>query len=173
MNVFLTSTIKRFNYYRGVGKKAMEQLDDKDLFYQCNPESNSIAIIVNHLHGNMLSRWTNFLEEDGEKDWRKRDAEFEDKIKSREELINRWNEGWDLVMNTLRSLTIEDINRVVKIRGEPHPVVDAINRQMTHYAYHVGQIVFIAKMIKGKEWKTLTIAKGKSEEFNQRMMRNR
>ncbi len=168
---YLKSVIKRFDYYRSAGLRSMEQLRDEDLFWQFNDDSNSIAVMVNHLHGNMLSRWTGFLEEDGEKEWRDRDAEFESRIKNREELMEKWNEGWDLVIDTLKALSPDDLARKVRIRNEPHSVIDAINRQLAHYAYHIGQIVYVAKMRKGKEWKTLTIAKGKSKEFNRSMMK--
>ncbi len=166
---YLKSAIKRFDYYRSVGLRSMEQLSDEDLFWHLDEESNSIAIIVNHLHGNMLSRWTNFLQEDGEKPWRERDAEFENRIKDRKELMAKWNEGWDLVSDTLNALSADDLDKEVRIRNEAHSVVDAINRQLAHYAYHVGQMVYVAKMRKGKQWKTLTIAKGKSKEFNRSM----
>ncbi len=166
---YLKSAIKRFDYYRSVGLRSMEQLSDEDLFWHLDEESNSIAIMVNHLHGNMLSRWTNFLQEDGEKPWRERDAEFENQIKDRKELMAKWNEGWDLVSDTLNALSADDLDKEVRIRNEAHSVVDAINRQLAHYAYHVGQMVYVAKMRKGKQWKTLTIAKGKSKEFNRSM----
>ncbi len=166
---YLKSAIKRFDYYRSVGLRSMEQLSDEDLFWQLDEESNSIAIMVNHLHGNMLSRWTNFLQEDGEKPWRERDAEFENRIKDRKELMAKWNEGWDLVSDTLHALSADDLDKEVRIRNEAHSVFDAINRQLAHYAYHVGQMVYVAKMRKGKQWKTLTIAKGKSKEFNRSM----
>ncbi len=168
---YLNSVIKRFEYYRSVGLRSMEQLKEEDLFWQYNEDSNSIAVMVNHLHGNMLSRWTGFLEEDGEKEWRDRDGEFEDRIKDRNEVMEKWNEGWDLVIDTLKTLSADDLTRKVRIRNEPHSVIDAINRQLAHYAYHVGQMVYVAKMRKGADWQTLTIAKGKSKEFNRSMMK--
>ncbi len=161
----LPDLIKRFTYYKGLGERAMAQLPDEGLFWQYNEESNSIAIIVNHLHGNMLSRWTNFLTEDGEKTWRTRDAEFEDQIKDRRQLLEKWEQGWQCLLNALNELKEEDLSRKIFIRGEAHAVSDAIFRQLAHYAYHIGQMVFIAKMIKDKDWQTLSIARGKSKEY--------
>ncbi len=169
MDDYLCSVIKRFAYYRELGLRAMEQLEPRALFWRYNRESNSIAIIVGHLYGNMLSRWTNFLSEDGEKAWRNRDAEFEETIRSRDELLSRWNAGWDCLLAALESLTAEDLRKTVTIRGEKHTVVDAVNRQLSHYAYHVGQIVFIAKMIRDEQWRSLSIARGKSRDFNKKM----
>lgn len=169
---YLKSTISRFSYYKQLGERAMEQLNDEDLFFTPDSETNSIGIIVKHLWGNMQSRWTNFLHSDGEKEWRKRDTEFELDFKDRKELISRWEEGWHTLINTLESLTINDLGSTVKIRNEEHTVVDAINRQLAHYAYHVGQIVFLAKMIKKSEWKSLSIPKGQSQAFNQNMFGN-
>ncbi len=169
MDDYLPGVIKRFAYYRELGRRAMEQLEPEALFWRYNRESNSIAIIVGHLHGNMLSRWTRFLDEDGEKPWRNRDAEFEETIRSRDELLSRWNAGWDCLMAALEPLTTEDLRKTVTIRGEKHTVVEAINRQLSHYAYHVGQIVFIAKMIRDEQWQSLSIARGKSRDFNKTM----
>ncbi len=173
MDDYLNSVIKRFAYYRELGRRAIGQLEPQALFWRYNDASNSIAVIVGHLHGNMLSRWTNFLSEDGEKPWRNRDAEFEETIRSPEELLARWNEGWDCLMAALTQLTPADLKKRVTIRHEPHSVVEAINRQLTHYAYHVGQIVLIAKMIKGDAWRNLSIARGQSAVFNQEMSQRR
>ena len=161
----LPELIKRFRYYKGLGERAMAQLPDEALFWQYNEESNSIAIIVNHLHGNMLSRWTNFLTEDGEKPWRTRDAEFENEIQNREQLRQKWEEGWDCLFKALEELKEEDLSRKVFIRSEAHTVSDAIFRQLAHYAYHIGQMVFLAKMIQNEDWQTLSIARGKSKEY--------
>jgi hypothetical protein len=170
MNEYLSSVIKRFHNYKLLGEKTFDQITDADLFWQYNDESNSIAIIVQHLWGNMLSRWTNFLTEDGEKDWRQRDAEFESIVKSKEEVIRRWNSGWDCLLSTLQSLTEDDLNKTVFIRKEPLNVTDAINRQLAHYSYHVGQIVFIGKMLLNDRWVSLSIPKGDSKRFNDKMM---
>ena len=163
---YLKSAERQFLYYKKLGEQAMEQLEESSLFWQPNEESNSIAVIVKHLWGNMLSRWTNFLTEDGEKEWRKRDAEFENDLKSREELMKKWEEGWQCLLDALDSITDEDLERIVYIRNKDHTVLEAINRQLAHYPYHVGQIVFIAKMVKNENWKTLSIPKNKSEEYN-------
>ena len=167
---YLDSVIKRFLVYKALGDKTMEQLDEENLFWQYNDASNSIAIIVQHLWGNMLSRWTNFLTEDGEKEWRERDAEFEKVINTKEELIIKWDEGWDRLFAELKSLTDDDLNKTIYIRKEPLTVVDAINRQLAHYSYHVGQMVYIGKMQLNDRWISLSIPKGNSKEFNDKMM---
>lgn len=154
---YLKSSIRQFDYYRQLGEKAMLQLDDAALFYQAHKDSNSIAIIVKHLWGNMRSRWTNFLTEDGEKPWRERDTEFEQTETTRIAVMEKWNEGWQYLMTTLHELSEADLSKTIYIRQEAHTVLEAINRQIAHYAYHVGQIVFIAKMLKGAEWQSLSI----------------
>jgi len=166
MNLYIDSVIKRFENYKAMGERTFAQLSDDGLFWQYNTESNSIAIIVQHMAGNMLSRWTDFLTSDGEKDWRNRDTEFEQMINSREELLQLWNKGWDCLFSALQGLKEDDLSKTVYIRNEPLYVIDAINRQLAHYPYHVGQIIFIGKMIAGEEWHTLSIAKGRSDEFN-------
>jgi hypothetical protein len=173
MNVarlFLDSAIKRMNEYRKLGEKTFEQLNDEQMQMQPNNESNSIAIIIHHLHGNMLSRWTNFLTEDGEKAWRNRDEEFELHKANKEQMIQLWNEGWNVLLHALSSLSEENLSNTVTIRKERLSVIDAINRQIAHYSYHVGQIVFLGKWIKGSEWKTLSIARKGSADFNEKMM---
>lgn len=165
-NNYLDSTAKIFNQYKSLGERTFAQLSDADLFWKYDPDINSIAIIVNHLSGNMKSRFSDFLNSDGEKPWRHRDSEFVDEIKTRQELIQKWNAGWAILFGALKSISSENFNTVVYIRNEPHTITDALNRQLTHYAYHMGQIVFIGRMIKGSEWQTLSIGKGKSEEFN-------
>lgn len=165
MNNYLTSAIKQFEYYKQLGEKTFEQLSDESLFSQYNNESNSIAIIVKHLSGNMISRWSDFLTSDGEKSWRNRDAEFEGDIKTRAELIEIWNKGWNCFMETLNSLKEDDLQKTIYIRNQGHSVLEAINRQLAHYPYHIGQIVFIGKMF-SKKWESLSIPKGKSNEFN-------
>lgn len=166
---YLASAKKNFNQYKLLGEKAIEQLNVENLFWQYNEQSNSIAIIVQHLWGNMLSRWTNFLTEDGEKEWRERDAEFEKIINTKEELLNKWNEGWNCLLAALDSLTNDDLDKTIYIRKEPHTVVDAINRQLTHYSYHIGQIVYLAKMSAGDQWNSLSIKKGNSNDFNEKI----
>ena len=164
--LYLESVKKRFLDYKSLGEKAMDQLDTELLFKAPNADSNSIGVIVKHLWGNMLSRWTNFLTEDGEKSWRERDAEFEESIFERAELMAKWDEGWKCLFDTLDSLKPEQLADIIKIRGEEHTVMDAINRQLAHYPYHIGQIVYAAKMLKDGGFKSLTIPKGQSNQFN-------
>lgn len=166
---FLQNTIKRFRNYKDLGDKTFEQLKEEDFFFQPSSESNSIAIIIQHLYGNMMSRWTNFLTEDGEKEWRKRDEEFEVMQCSRRDLISFWNTGWDCLLSTLIQLKEEDLKRVIFIRTEPLMVMDAILRQLAHYPYHVGQIAYLGKLIRNEEWNSLSIpkAKGASKEYNE------
>lgn len=163
---YLESIRKQFEYYKMLGDKTIDQLPDNKLFWQYNEESNSIAIIVKHLYGNMLSRWTDFLTTDGEKEWRNRDGEFENNINSKETLIEMWDEGWKCFFNALNLLNAEDLNRIIYIRNEGHTVLEAINRQLAHYPYHVGQMVFIGKMICNENWVSLSIPKGKSNSYN-------
>lgn len=163
---YLNSVKKQFEYYKSVGERTFDQLEEKDLFWQFNEDSNSIAIIVNHLWGNMKSRWTDFLTSDGEKEWRNRDSEFEFVIKSKDELLEKWREGWNCLFSALDSINEKNFNAKIFIRNQEHTIIEAFNRQLAHYAYHIGQIVFIGKMIKGNEWNSLTIPKGKSSEFN-------
>ncbi len=162
---FLKDSIKRFKYYKELGDKTFEQLSEADFFYQPSSESNSIAVTVQHLYGNMLSRWTNFLTEDGEKEWRKRDAEFEIIQCSKADIISFWNDGWKCMLDTLESLKPEDLTKKVTIRTEPLSVYDAILRQLAHYPYHVGQIVYLGRLLKNEEWKSLSIPKGKSADY--------
>lgn len=168
-DTFLTDCIKRFEYYKSLGDKTFDQLEEKDFFFKPSPDSNSIAIIIQHMYGNMLSRWTNFLTEDGEKEWRKRDAEFEEMQLTKQDLLSFWNEGWNCLLNTLKELTPADLTKTIHIRTEPLIVYDAIIRQMAHYPYHVGQVVTLGKMIRDKEFKSLSIPKGESRQFNQQM----
>ncbi|GAB5538674.1 MAG: DUF1572 domain-containing protein [Salibacteraceae bacterium] len=163
---FLNSTHRLFEYYRSLGAKTFDQLSDDQLFWKPDPEANSIAIIVNHMWGNMKSRWTNFLIEDGEKDWRKRDSEFESIITTRKELNQKWDEGWDTVFEALGTINESNFETVVYIRKQEHSIIDAVNRQLGHYAYHVGQIVFIGRMLAGESWTSLSIPKGGSKAFN-------
>lgn len=162
---FLENSIGVFNNYRALAEKSFAQLnDDKEYHYAPDTESNSVAIIIKHMAGNMISRWTDFLTTDGEKSTRNRDGEFLEGKESKEELINYWNKGWEVFMNTLNALKEEDLMKIVTIRGEGLTVAQALNRQTAHYAYHVGQIVYLAKHIKSKDWTSLSIPKNKSSE---------
>jgi hypothetical protein len=164
--IFLQSAIKRLLSYKELGDKTFAQLNDADFHYQPNEESNSIAVIIQHVYGNMLSRWTDFLTTDGEKEWRNRDTEFELHQQTKQQLIELWEKGWTCLLDTLHSLTEDDLLKTIHIRNEPLSVTDAINRQLAHYPYHVGQIIYIGKIIKDKNWSSLSIPRGKSEEFN-------
>lgn len=166
--IFLSSTRKQFEYYKMLGERTFDQLHENDFFWQYNEESNSIAIIVKHLWGNMLSRWTDFLTSDGEKEWRNREGEFEADIKSKEELMAKWKEGWTCLFTALDSINEENFEQKIYIRNQAHTIVEAVNRQLAHYSYHVGQIVYLGRMLKGAEWKSLSIPKGKSKEFNEK-----
>jgi hypothetical protein len=163
---YLESVTKQFEYYKMLGEKAMDQLKKEQLFVVPSKDSNSIAILVQHLSGNMLSRWTDFLTSDGEKEWRNRDAEFEETVKTKAELLKVWNKGWDVLFGTLKSLKPQDLSKTVYIRNQGHTAVDAINRQLAHYPYHVGQMVYVAKLLVDHDWKTLSIAKNQSKEYN-------
>src|SRR5438067_215429 len=163
---YLPSMKKQFEYYKLLGEKTFAQVDDKKLFWQYNEDSNSIGIIVKHLWGNMLSRWTDFLTSDGEKDWRNRDLEFENDFTSREDLVKSWNEGWNCLFNALDSLTEDNLQKEIFIRNQGHSVMEAINRQLAHYCYHVGQIVFIGKMVSNNNWTSLSIPRNTSQEYN-------
>jgi len=162
---FLLSSIRRLKYYKDLGDKTFEQLTEDDLNFLHNEESNSIAIIIQHMAGNMLSRWTDFLTTDGEKEWRNRDMEFENRDLSRQHLIAFWEKGWACFLDALQGLNEDDLLKTIHIRQEGLLVVDAINRQLAHYPYHVGQIIYLGKLIKGNAWKNLSIEKGASAEF--------
>lgn len=163
---YLESVRKQFEYYKMLGEKTFDQLEDDDLFWQYNSESNSIAITVKHIAGNMLSRWTDFLTSDGEKEWRNREDEFEATIKTRQELLETWNKGWACLFEALDSVNEGNFETMIYIRNMGHTVTEAINRQLAHYSYHIGQIVYIGRMIKGSEWKSLSVPKGGSAAFN-------
>ncbi len=164
---YLTTVIRRLKYYKDLAEKTFEQLDEKQMHYRPNEESNSVAIIVQHMAGNMLSRFTHFLTEDGEKEWRQRDDEFEIHDYSKQQIIDLWNKGWQCVFDALSSLQEDDLIKTIHIRREELTVVDAINRQLAHYPHHIGQILFIGKMLKGDQWKNLSIPKGQSKAYNQ------
>jgi hypothetical protein len=165
-NNYLESVKKQFLYYKSIADKAIEQLEPNQLFVNYDDDSNSIAMIIQHISGNMLSRWTDFLTTDGEKDWRNRDDEFTETIATKEELINVWDKGWNCFFEALNSLQPEQLETIIYIRNEGHTVIEAINRQLAHYPYHIGQIVFYAKMLKHTEWDSLSIPKNKSNSYN-------
>lgn len=170
-NEYLKVVQERFESVKNLGDKTIDQLIEEEIHWKFNGSSNSIAIIVKHLSGNMVSRWSDFLTSDGEKSFRNRDQEFEDDISSKQEMITVWNKGWNTLLVTLNVLESQDLLKNITIRGEPHTVLEAIERQMAHYAYHVGQIVFIGKQLKDENWETLSIPKGKSEEYLQQKLK--
>lgn len=163
---YLQTVIGRVKYYKNLGDKTFEQLNDTDFHYQPNKESNSIAVIIQHINGNMLSRWTNFLTEDGEKELRQRDDEFALHTFSKQQLLEIWEKGWTCFLDALQSLQEDDLLKTIYIRQEGLTVIDAINRQLAHYPYHVGQIVYIGRIIKDHDWKNLSIPKNQSVEYN-------
>ena len=167
-NNFLNSTLKLTQYYQSLGNRTIQQLEEDDLHWTPGEDGNSIAILVRHVVGNIHSRFTNFLTEDGEKPWRNRDSEFEDDLLNKSEIIAKWNEGWEHLQNVLKDLTETDLEKTVYIRNEGHSVTEAIQRQLAHYAYHVGQIVVIGKMIRGNAWQSLSIPKNQSDIFNKK-----
>lgn len=160
-----------FRYYKTLAEKAMEQLTDDQLVTEIGPDVNSVAIVVKHMVGNMKSRWTDFLTSDGEKPNRNRDTEFEDPPQTREGILALWEQGWSTVFSAIEPLTEADLGRTITIRGEAHSVMQAINRQLAHYAYHCGQIVMLGKYFAGENWKTLSVPKGKSADFAARVAR--
>ncbi len=166
---YLEDSIDVFNHYKKLGERAIAQCPDDALFTTLDPESNSIAIIVKHMAGNMRSRWTDFLTTDGEKPDRNRDTEFEDPPTTRSELMEMWERGWKYVFGALEPLSDANLTRTVTIRTEPHSVMQAINRQIAHYCYHVGQIVYLARHFAGDKWQTLSVPKKKSSEFNKKV----
>ncbi|WP_215242451.1 DUF1572 domain-containing protein [Dyadobacter helix] len=165
-NDYLQSVKKQFEYYKLLADKTITQLPDEKLFWQFNEESNSVAMIVKHLSGNMLSRWTDFLTSDGEKEWRNRDAEFDNDIRTRQDMLARWEQGWQCLFSALNSLDTPHLAQVIYIRNQGHTVMEAINRQLAHYPYHVGQIVFIGKMVQNEKWQSLSIPRGASSGYN-------
>ena len=163
---YLKDSLAMLRHYRKLGKNAIAQCPDPGLTAELDAQSNSIAIIVKHLHGNMLSRWTDFLTTDGEKPTRDRDEEFERAPQTRSEILALWDAGWACLLGALESLTDADITKTVKIRGEEHSVMQAINRQVAHYSYHIGQIAYLARHVAEEHWESLTISKNKSQDFN-------
>ena len=166
---YLDSITFEFSRYKAYGDKTFAQLTEAELYWRPSEEDNSVAVIVNHLAGNMISRWTNFLTEDGEKTWRQRDSEFGTPPTTSKKLLSLWEEGWETLFNALKELNTSNIDSQIKIRGEVHTIPQAINRQLAHYSSHIGQIVYIGKMIKGPHWKSLSIPKGQSGTFNKKM----
>lgn len=164
---FLQTVIRRVKYYKELGDKTFAQLNDTDFHYQPNEASNSIAVIIQHMSGNMFSRWTNPLTEDGEKEWRQRDDEFTVHDYSKQQLLEIWEKGWKCFIDALDSLNENDLLKTIMIRKEELTVIDAVNRQLAHYPYHVGQIVYLGRMVKNLEWKNLSIPKGQSLQYNQ------
>ena len=159
--------LSSFRNYKKLAERAIEQVSDEEFFAAIDEEANSIAVIVKHIAGNLRSRWSDFLTSDGEKPDRNRDTEFELIDDTRESLMKFWEDGWQTLFDAIEPLTPDDFSRTITIRGEPHTVVEAINRQLTHYSYHIGQIVFLAKHFRSSEWKTLSVPKNRSAEFNQ------
>jgi hypothetical protein len=168
---YIEDSLTLFRQYKSLAERAMAQVTDDQLNQKLDAESNSIAIIVKHMAGNMRSRWTDFLSTDGEKPGRNRDSEFEAPPSTRAALMDTWESGWKCAFGALEGLTDADLGRTVHIRTEPHSVMQAINRQITHYACHVGQIVFLAKHFRSSQWKSLSIPRGKSADFNLKVSR--
>ncbi len=165
-STYISGILKQFKYYKTIGDRTFEQLNFEDMNYQPNEASNSISVIVKHMVGNMLSRWTNFLTEDGEKPWREREQEFEASYTSKDELIAAWEKGWQCVFEAITPLGDSDMDRIVYIRNEGHTVAEAIFRQLGHYPYHIGQIAYVGKLMKGDAWESLSIPKGNSASYN-------
>ncbi|MBK9960799.1 MAG: DUF1572 family protein [Saprospiraceae bacterium] len=163
---YLNGVKSLFKYYRSLAEKSIAQVEPEQIFLRPSDESNSIAIIVQHMAGNMISRWTDFKTTDGEKAWRNRDEEFMAIIQDKDQLMQRWEAGWECFEHALDSIYEEDLQEIIYIRNEGHSIMDALNRQLAHYSYHVGQIVFIAKMLKQSEWNSLSIALNKSASYN-------
>ena len=161
-----SDALKSFRNYKRLAERAIEQVSDEEFFSTIDDEANSIALIVKHIAGNLRSRWTDFLTTDGEKPDRHRDTEFELIEDTRESLMKFWEDGWQTLFSSIEPLTDDDFSKTITIRGEPHSVIQAINRQLTHYSYHIGQIVLLAKHFRSNEWKTLSIPKNRSAEFN-------
>lgn len=169
MELFLLNSLMMFKYYKSLGDKTFAQLSQEELFWQDSHHDNSIAIITKHMWGNMMSRWTNFLTEDGEKEWRRREAEFElEQITSKQEVIKRWEEGWKCLFMAISNIEPDNYNQLIYIRSKGHTIMEAIQRQLGHYSYHVGQIVYLGKMMKKESWTSLSIAKGESSSFTEK-----
>lgn len=163
---YLKSLLFECQRYKSLGDKTFVQLNDADIHWKYESTGNSISVIVKHLSGNMLSRWTNFFSEDGEKTWRNRDSEFEDTYKTKEEMLVAWEKGWNCFYDAIQEINEGNFEKTIKIRNEPHSILQALNRQLAHYSYHIGQIVLLGKTIKGENWVSLSIPKGQSKAFN-------
>jgi hypothetical protein len=170
--IFIEETIKSFKGLKSNSEKALEQLADSDIHWSMNEESNSIAIIMKHISGNMISRWTDFLTTDGEKSDRNRDSEFIDEFTSRQQLMDYWNRGWAVCIDSLSALSENDLEKTIYIRREPHTVIRAMQRSLAHIAYHCGQIVYVAKQLKGGDFKSLSIPRGESAKYVQEPPKN-
>lgn len=160
---------QRFDYYKKLGDALLERLSQEQIFWEYNEESNSVAVLVKHIAGNALSRFTNFLTEDGEKSWRHRDAEFINDFTTKQDVIECWQKGWDCLYTALQSLQEDDWAKSIYIRGEKHTVLDAFLRQLAHYSYHIGQMIYLGKMQKNTEWKSLSIPRNQSQQYNDEM----
>ncbi|MGG0184983.1 DUF1572 family protein [Bacillus rhizoplanae] len=167
---YLRCVLKTFHSMKKLGEDAMDQLSYEELHIYPNEESNSIAIIIKHMWGNMLSRWTDFLTTDGEKITRNRDDEFTGQFPSKSALYEAWNQGWEVLFTALNSLKENDLEKTIHIRGEAHSVIEAIERQISHYSYHIGQIVYVGKLLKNEKWKCLSVPRGKSIEYTEKLM---
>lgn len=163
---YLDSTRKLFAYYRELGDKALAQIGDEHIHWHPSPESNSVAIIVRHISGNMLSRFTDFLTSDGEKPWRDREAEFEDGDANMAKLLMAWNTGWECFFQAVNPLNEDDLGKIVYIRNQGHTVLEALQRQLAHYSYHIGQLVYLCRLLAGENWQSLSIPKGGTQTFN-------
>jgi hypothetical protein len=168
VKTFLESSRSLFWRYKNMGEKALEQIPDEKLFWQFNEDSNSPATIVKHLSGNMMSRWTAFLSSDGEKAWRNRDGEFENDMKSRDEMMLSWEKGWETLFKALEQLDVKDFDKTVFIENQSHTLIEAINRELTHYSSHIGQLIYLGKMLHSRPWQSLSIPKGQSELYRKR-----
>jgi len=164
---YLNSVVKQFEYYQSLGEKTFDQLSEEQFFWQSDKEGNSIAIIVKHMVGNMMSRWTNFLNEDGEKSWRDRDGEFENSFHTKEDILEAWKKGWNCLFGALDDVHEDNLESIIYIRNHGHTITEAINRQLSHYSYHIGQIVFIGRMLKKEDWVSLSVPKNQSKQYNQ------
>lgn len=169
LELYRSDALDSFRNYKKLADRAIEQVSDEEFFAAIDPESNPIALIVKHIAGNLHSRWKDFLTSDGEKPERNRDSEFELVEDTRESLMAFWESGWQTLFDAIEPLTEDDFSKTITIRGEPHSIIEAINRQLTHYSYHVGQIVFLAKHLKSSDWKTLSVPRNRSAEFNQHL----
>lgn len=164
----LDGTIQLFRYYKSLTEKSIKQITNEQIHELPEPKQNSIAILMKHLAGNMISRWTRFRTEDGEKPWRNRETEFVDDFESTEELIEYWEKGWSVLFDALDSIEDDELDSIIYIRNDGHKLIEAIERHLAHVAYHTGQIVYLAKIFAGNNWQSLTIPKGKTEEYNRK-----